>query len=353
MEYTTEERACIEMSREQNTEARKKMATAFVDGRWREILAAATNDVPLDTFITNMNSMNIFCVTRFSKTYPLSLLNLEVPPVNLYCRGNVELFRKPCVAMVGTRDCTRYGTEVAAKFAREFVNNGLVVVSGLAEGIDAASHLGAFPSGKVVVLPDDTILNTIAVLGNGINYYYPKSNTALQNAIAKHGLLVSEYPPNTPSERYNFPFRNRIVAALSKAVVIVEADLKSGTMITRDWALDLGIDVFAVPGMITSYASRGTNAIIREAACTICTSVEDVLETFAIYMKDKGQENTVRQITLEEQGIIAAMKSDEVHFDELCETMGLHPKKLTTLLTKMEISGLIKKLPGNFFACAI
>jgi DNA processing protein len=273
--------------------------------------------------------------------------------------------------MAGTRDCTRYGTEVARRFAKEFASRGIVVVSGLAEGIDAASHEGAFqavqkqkPDKKEVDLPKGTFkkakqeideelppVNTIAVLGNGVNYYYPKCNVGLQKRIAKQGLVISEYLPNTESTRYNFPFRNRIVAGLCSAVVIVEADIKSGTMITRDWALELGIDVYAVPGPITSYASRGTNAIIKEAACSIATDVADVLQSFNIFERNKENETetSYRQISFEEKMALDLIKRDEVHFDDLVLGLNFPVKKTATLLTNMEMSGLIERLAGNYF----
>ena len=279
----------------------------------------------------------ITVIKRGGKEYPKRLENLNDPPEVLYCKGNLGLLTRPAVAIVGTRDCTRYGTDTAKRFAEAFAKLGIVVVSGLADGIDTAAHVGAGPA------------NTIAVLGNGVNYFYPQSNIRLQKEIAEQGLLISEYLPNEKSTKFSFPMRNRIVAALSQAVVIVEADLKSGTMITKEWALDLGIDVFAIPGPITSYASRGTNALIKDASCVIATQVEDVLAVFGITQPSKTEKHVVVQISFEEKQILDVVGREEVHFDDIVNATKMPVKKLLSLLTNMELSGLLRKLPGNYF----
>jgi DNA processing protein len=260
----------------------------------------------------------------------------QVPEV-LFCKGNLEILKRPIVAIVGTRNATRYGLEVAKKLAGQLAELGIVVVSGLADGIDAAAHSGAGAA------------NTIAVLGNGINQFYPAANVDLQKGIAKDGgLLISEYSPNAKSNKYTFPQRNRIIAALAKAVIIVEADIKSGSLITKDFALDLGREVFAVPGPITSPASQGTNEMIKTAACACLTDISDVLSVFGMtYTNAKA--NTVTQISFEAQIVLDILKFDEIHFDELIQRTNFAPKVLTTLLTKMEMDGIIQKLPGNYY----
>ena len=279
----------------------------------------------------------IIIIKRGDKEYPKRLENLYQPPEVLYCKGNINLLLRPAVSIVGTRDCTRYGVDVTKKFARSFADSGLVVISGLADGIDAAAHMGAQPA------------NTIAVLGNGVNCYYPPSNRKLQDDIAREGLLVSEYLPNDRGHKFYFPQRNRIVAALSQALLITEADLKSGTMITKDFALDLGIDVFSVPGPVTSFASRGTNNLIKTAACSIATEPADVLQAFGVTQKNDDKPNTIVQISFEEKQILDILGRDEVHIDELVEKIKMPIRKLATLLTQMEMSALIEKLPGNIF----
>ena len=441
MEYTKEDLACIVISREEpGSKERQNLMGLLDEGRLDEIIGAVERGW-LAGFIRSLVEQEIVAVTIKSELYPKLLLKLGTPPVVLYCRGDLGLFKKQSVAIVGMRDCTRYGREVAEGFAREFASRGLVVVSGLAEGIDAAAHAGAFQavqranresqtvlaenrlgqnkgkmaenasisSGSMRDIPLDTHegggdsdhvvrgvvdgllggrgvdggvsgvnggefsrggvvtagmsdiipghecgVPTIAVLGNGVNVFYPKSNIGLQRRIGKEGLLVSEYLPNAVSTRYNFPYRNRIVAALSQAVVIVEADFKSGTMITRDWATELGVDVFAVPGPITSHASRGTNALIKEAACAIVTSVEDVLEHFGVVEKVVHEKKAkLVQLSFEEKTIMDALANGEVHFDVLVGVAGLQVGRLSTLLSNMEMAGLVTRLPGNLFASAV
>lgn len=278
----------------------------------------------------------IVVIDRKSEYWVKELDNLSNAPEVLFACGNLELLRLPAVAIVGTRDCTRYGTGVASKFAEQLSKVGIVTVSGLASGIDTAAHEGAFP-------------NTIAVLGNGFNLCYPASNAKLQERIINEGgLVISEYEPNARSTKFTFPQRNRIIAALSRAVVIVEADAKSGALITKNHALELGIDVFAVPGPITSHASRGTNQIIKDAQCAIITDIQDVLDCFGMTIKIE-KEKTITQISFEAKTVLDLLRAGELHFDELAVATKLRPQNLITLLTNMELDGLIEKLAGNMY----
>ena len=300
-----------------------------------------------DQEIAEFKRQGIIVIRRGEPAYPERLENLHTPPEVLYCRGDISLLNRPAVAIVGTRGCTRYGLDVAHQFARTFAENGLVVVSGLADGIDTAAHLGAIDGAGVK--------STIAVLGNGLNVYYPTLNKSLQDKIGRGGLLISEFLPNFNGTKSSFPQRNRIVAALARALVIVEADMKSGTMITKDFALDLGIDVFAIPGSILNPQSRGTNDLIKQAACAIATEPADVLAVFGGARATRGGKNapTVIEFTFEEKQILDILRRDEVHIDELVEKSNLPIPRLASVLIEMEIKGLIKKLAGNFFVSTL
>lgn len=267
--------------------------------------------------------------------YPRSLMDLKDPPKQLYMKGNIALLERPLVSIVGTRDCTRYGLTVAKELAAACVEAGFVVISGLAEGIDTAAHQGAKDA-------------TIAVLGNGVDVYYPVSNKSLQEDIAAKGLLISEYPPTLHGDKTTFPQRNRIVAALAQVVVAVEADVRSGTLITVKMANALKRKIYAVPGNINSYASQGTNALIANKTAEIVTSVADFITALNGTISPKSIVKN-RQISLEHQNILNILKSDEVHFDDIVEEAGLSVAQLSTLLTNMEMIGLIEKLPGNYF----
>ncbi|MDR0462439.1 MAG: DNA-processing protein DprA [Christensenellaceae bacterium] len=295
--------------------------------------------------IEAFKKQGIHVIRRGDKEYPQRLGNLHQPPEVLYCKGDLSLLTRPAISIVGTRTCTRYGIDVAKRFAKKFAEAGIVVISGLADGIDTAAHLGAVEGSG------GQQLNTIAVLGNGVNHCYPQANVKLQDKIAGHGLLVSEYLPNDTGNKYYFPMRNRIVAALSKALLIVEADLKSGTMITKDFALDLGIDVFAIPGPVTSLQSRGTNALIKEAACSCAVEPDDVLATFGVTVKSQVAKNTLVQISFDEKRILDIIGREAVHIDEILERSAMPIPKLAVLLTSMELKGLLRKLSGNVYSC--
>ncbi|MBO4726389.1 MAG: DNA-processing protein DprA [Clostridia bacterium] len=281
--------------------------------------------------------MNEIKVIRLGdENYPKALLDLKDPPKQLYVKGNLGLLNRPLVSIVGTRDCTRYGLMVAKDLAEHCAAAGWGVVSGLAEGIDAAAHQGAKES-------------TIAVLGNGIEVYYPAINRDLQDEIAMNGLLISEYPPKLHADNTTFPQRNRIVAALGRAVVAVEADLRSGTLITIRKAQELNRDVYAVPGNVNCYASQGTNNLIANHGACMITSAESFVKDLTGRNVKTKSVNTNKQITLEQQSILNILKTDEMHFDEIVLESGLSVPQLSTLLTNMEMIGLIEKLPGNYY----
>ena len=268
--------------------------------------------------------------------YPQALLDLKDPPKQLYVKGNLDLLKRPLISIVGTRDCTRYGLTVAKDLAASCAEAGFAVVSGLAEGIDTAAHQGAKE-------------NTIAVLGNGIDVYYPVMNHDLQEFIGAHGLLISEYPPDFRGGKTTFPQRNRIVAALGQAVIAVEADLHSGTLITIHKAQELNRDVYAVPGNINCYASQGTNDLIANHGAQMITSTDDLVKSLTGRGKKSKKIVPAKQITLEQQNILNILKTDEMHFDDIVLESGLTVPQLSTLLTNMEMIGLIEKLPGNYF----
>lgn len=208
-------------------------------------------------------------IDKNSRLYPERLKNIDYPPKQLYCLGNLELLNcKSTLAMIGSRNCSTYGEKVAKDFAFHLAQNEVCIVSGLAKGIDAFSHIGALnANGK-----------TIAVLGSGLDNIYPKENEKLfQEIIKKDGLIITEYPLGTKPLKHNFPARNRIISGLSDSVLVVEARKNSGTNITVDFALDQGKDVFVIPGNIYSKTSDGTNFLITEGAIPVL-SYRDILK---------------------------------------------------------------------------
>lgn len=282
-----------------------------------------------------------FVIKKGDADYPRCLLDLPQPPKQLYCRGRRELLLRPAVAVVGTRDCTRYGTKVAADIAKSCAAAGVAVISGGAAGIDTAAHTGALAAGNAIA-------GTICVLGNGLNQCYPAENWEMQKQMEVDGLVISEYPDDFAANKQTFPQRNRIVAALSRAVVVAEADRNSGTMITVRVAKKIGRTVFAVPGGINSYASNGPNDLIKNGTAKIVTGVNDILEFFKMKGVDNGGEPPAPvQISMDEKNILDILSRDEMEIDELLDKCGLPVHALMMTLTNMELSGLIEKLPGN------
>ena len=203
-----------------------------------------------------------------SEKYPKRLKEIYNPPQKLYVLGNTEILNDIGIAIVGARQATEYGKKVALELSRDLSKRKIVIISGLAKGIDSYAHIGTLnvPNGK-----------TIAVLGSGIKELYPKENIELARQIVKNGgCIISEYPPNEKPNKRNFPERNRIISGLSKGVIIVEASEKSGALITADFALEQGKEVFAVPGSIYSNMSVGTNKLIGQGA-KLVTNFEDIL----------------------------------------------------------------------------
>ena len=209
-------------------------------------------------------------ITLNDRCYPALLKEVYDAPKRLYIRGNKEILNDVGIAIVGCRDNTKYGELIAKNFGYHLSKNGINVISGLAKGIDSFAHIGAlYAKGK-----------TIAVLGNGIDWVYPKENEKIAKKIIQYGgCIVSEYPVGSKLEKLNFPARNRIISGLSKAVVVVEAKEKSGALITAEFALEQGKDVFVVPGNITSKQSNGTNELIKQGAIPV-TTYKDIISPF-------------------------------------------------------------------------
>lgn len=250
----------------------RKSELLKVDGIDEEIVSEIAKSKNLDLiskYEAYIKKHNILLINILDEKYPERLKNIYAPPITLFAKGNINLLEKESIAIVGCREPSKYGEVVASKISSELSENNIVVVSGMARGIDTASHIGTF--GKTG--------ETIAVLGSGLDIIYPKENAGVYSEILKHGLVISEYIVGTKPEPGNFPQRNRIISGLSFGVVVVEAKKQSGTLITTDFALDQGRELYVVPGNITSPTSVGTNDLIKQGAKLI-TCTEDILEDF-------------------------------------------------------------------------
>jgi DNA processing protein len=267
---------------------------------------------------------------------PELLRQIHDPPQALFLRGaaEVEVLAQPAVAIVGARACSPYGAQVARMLGRELASAGLVVVSGLARGVDGEAHRGVLDAGGV----------TVAVLGCGIDRDYPAAHAALAQRICERGLVVSEYEPGVEPAPWRFPARNRIIAGLAAATVIVEARERSGALITADFALEDGREVFAVPGEITGTLSTGTNRLLRQGA-TPLTSTEDVLELFGLAASQRPRPST---LGVDATAALARLADGAASADELARATGLEPGPLAAGLAELELAGLVAEAEGCY-----
>jgi len=270
------------------------------------------------------------------EAYPRALLNLHDPPPLLFLRGRAQLLDEPAITVVGSRRATSRSKDVAERLGQGLANTGLCVVSGMALGIDGAAHRGALQAGG----------DTIAVLGRGPDQPYPPSHGRLFRDILDRGLVVSEFAPGTPPLPHHFPRRNRILAALSQAVVVVEAGARSGALITVDHALDLGLEVWAVPGPIDLAACEGSNRLLAEGA--------HPLLSVAAFVGDVG--GSERPPTVQPEGpagqLLSELADEPLNVDQLASRLGLSAPKVLTLLTELELLGVVRRMPGMRFSAA-
>lgn len=278
-------------------------------------------------------------ITRWSDQFPDQLNDLYDIPSVIYYQGNISWFKQPMAGIVGSRSATIYGKKVAAALAEQLGNAGITIVSGVARGIDSAAHRAAL----------STESSTVGVLGCGLNITYPPENRDLYKMIAETGLLLSEFPLGVHPSPTNFPRRNRIIAALAKALIVVEANEKSGALITADHALELGREIWSVPGPITSPQSRGTNQLIRDGALLALEAGEIIESILPEYRIRPGSEQSANCLTLEESRIIEVVGEYPVHLDEIAATLDYGRGDLSNLLLKLELKGIITCLAGNYY----
>src|SRR5437016_2031165 len=283
--------------------------------------------------------------------YPQTLLQIYDPPVLLYVRGDPQVLNLPSLSIVGTRRPTVYGSQMAQRLGRDLAARGLVIVSGLARGIDAIAHQGAL----------DANGRAIGVLGTGIDVCYPKENKKLYEKVLERGAIISEFPLRTHPAPENFPVRNRIVAGMPLGVVIVEGAQYSGSLITARLAMEFGREVFGVPGNVTQAVSFAPNQLIKQGA-KLVTSADDVIEELPTPVRaalvqamqpDTGQRNLLLAASLSpgEKKIYELLSADETkHVDEIVDGSGLNSSEVLATLFDMEMKGIIRQLPGKQFS---
>lgn len=292
----------------------------------------------------NLLSMGAWVVTVHDPEYPSQLRDISQAPPVIFGLGDMKVLQGKCLAMVGSRKASTYGRRVAEEFAGGLSRHGYCIVSGLAPGIDSAAHKGALAGGGP----------TVAVKGCGLDVNYPARNQALSEKIAGNGAVITEFFPGTSPEPHNFPARNRIISGLSRGVLVVEAGLKSGSLITAYLGLEQGKDVMAVPGSIFSYNSLGCHHLIREGAALVA-SVHEVMEELVGDFFEKGLAQApdkvkVSSLLPEEQRIVDKLEAEPQHIDEIAARCHMPAAMAGTVLLRLELKGLAMSHAGGKYS---
>jgi DNA processing protein len=298
--------------------------------------------------IERCNSLNISLLSLDDPGYPSRLSEIYDPPAVLYFKGRIPDFEnRLSIAVVGTRNATAYGKMTSHVLSGSLAKVGVIVISGGAVGIDSLSHTAALEAGGI----------TVCVLGCGINFPYLTANKKLRQNIAERGAVISEYPPDYPPGKYTFPERNRIISGLSDGVLVIEAGVKSGSLITAREAVEQGRDVFAVMGNITSPYSQGTNALIKEGAVPV-TDFTDITSYYPRFGIEGEPDDIVQEIPVhktdidvsEEAAVVyKSITADPIHIDSITSASGLPVRKVLQAITELELEGLIAADKGRMY----
>lgn len=299
-----------------------------------------------DEQLKAVNRIGAHILSYWDDSYPSLLKRIYDPPPLLYALGTFAEVDRHSIGIVGTRKPSSYGQRVTENLARELVEVGITIVSGLARGIDTFAHEAALKAGG----------RTIAVIGSGLDVPYPPENRRLLQRIARQGIVISEFPLGTQPEASNFPRRNRLISGISLGVIVVESDEDGGAMITASTALDQNREVFAVPGMITEKRSMGPHLLIQQGRAKLAHSVNDVLAEFpALAGSSRSQERRtlpLPELTLFENTILQRLSAEPVHIDVLSERTALSTSDCLVTLLSLEFKGLVRQLPGKYFVKA-
>lgn len=306
-------------------------------------IVRASSDGSLEKYVWELERADAAFISKYNENFPEGLKNIDDIPKGIYYRGRLPQRESRLVSMVGSRRCTSYGKQAALYLAGELAENGVEIVSGMAAGIDSHSHEGALKHNGI----------THAVFGTAIDRCYPADNRELMESILERGgCVISEYGPSETTYSSDFVRRNRIIAGLSEALVVVEAERKSGTFSTLEAALKYGRSVFAVPGSILSKYSEGTNLLIKEG-CPPVTEADDILNELGINnkktVKSKRADMPERLEGVSENGrsIIKCLEREPMDFESLAAATGIQESRLRAELTLLEIRKLVEKLPGQ------
>jgi DNA processing protein len=317
----------------------KQLAAAGLSDRVIHALQAQNRPAFQQTLKT-LEKLEVTLVSFWDENYPPQLRAIHDPPALLYLRGRLPA--NDCLAIVGSRRATTAALQLTRTIAADLAEHNICIVSGLARGVDSAAHRGALQVAG----------NTIAVLGCGIDRIYPPDNDRLYHQILGQNAIISEYPPGAPPLAGHFPGRNRIISGLSRGVLIVEAAENSGSLITADFALEQGRELFAIPGTPNNPNSRGTNRLLKEGA-QLVTEVEDILSVLwprALPRREhQKQESFAGQLAEPALSVFRQLETEPCHIDEICRKCGLTPMDVSAILLDLELRGGVQLLPGNHY----
>lgn len=318
-------------------------ASALVSAGLEERIARSIEDKRMiihpEKELEKLAKHSIRAINWHDDFYPKRLKEIYDPPPVLFVKGQLKNVDDWCVTVVGSRKCTAYGREVTDEIVTQLARNRITIVSGLARGIDTAAHSAALSAGG----------RTIAVQACGLDMVYPPENAQLAERIAENGAVISEYPVGVKPRAENFPRRNRIMSGLSLGVLVVEANISSGALITANQAIEQDRDVFAVPGSILSQASAGSNRLIQEGAKAVL-SAKDILEELNLTAVTQQIEiQSVMPIDKTEQSLLSYLSAEPKHIDEVCRESGLSINKVSSTLAMMELKGMVKQVGAMHF----
>lgn len=318
------------------------LITAGLPARVVENFLVVRKQVNLEVVMKKVADQGVQVLTWDDAAYPRRLKEIDQPPPVLFVRGSINVEDDWAVSVVGTRRVTPYGRQVAGEIARFLAQNGVTVVSGLARGVDAIAHQAALQAGG----------RTLAILGSGVDVIYPPEHRKLAEEIIRQGAVISDYPLGTQPESTNFPPRNRIIAGLSLATIVVEAGEKSGALITAEFAVEQGRDVFAVPGSILTPQSEGTNRLIEQGARPLLR-MSEILESLKLeQIPEKQASRKTITATAEENKLLGCLTQEPKHIDEICSLAGLPIQTVSATLTMMELKGLVSQVGGMNYVAA-
>jgi DNA processing protein len=308
----------------------------------KRIVARAWEGDP-DEELRGLRKIGVRLINILDPSYPKDLREIHDPPPLLYLKGNNIPSNHTMVGVIGSRNPSHYGLKITEEICQGLAIRKIAVVSGMARGIDSAAHWGCL-TGRGF---------TVAVLGSGIDIIYPESNRRLFDHIVERGSVITEFPLGTPPEPRNFPIRNRIISGLSKGVVVVEASKRSGSLITASLALEQGREVLAVPGSIESFKSTGTHLLIKQGA-RLVENADDILEELGLNYPYASQVTTKKKIALppldeDERRVYEILGNYPIHIDQIVRNSEMDAAWVASILTRLELKGVIKQLPGKMF----